>query len=571
VLKKFYIKNFALFDELQVSFDAGLNIITGETGAGKSLIIDALNTILGERADPAVVRTGAEKAIIEGVFQIPQKEELTRLLKDYDIDLIDNELIIRREILASGRSRAFINDSPVSIQMLLEIGNHLVDLHGQHEHQSLLKSDRHIDYLDEFGDLRPLVQSVHQRYKTIRELKQSLARLQERARMLQEKRDYLEFQLREITQVNPQPHEDAELEREERILGNSERLYELSSQLYQMLYEGEASVYEKLGLAENLLRELSQIDERLQEYLESCETAKICISEIANYLPTYIGSIEFNPERLESIRERLALLSRLKRKYGGTLEAVLAHKEQIEKDLELTENVDLEIEKIEKQIAEEQRIFSELSIKLSQTRKEVATRLESQVVQVLAELGMERARFHVEIRQREDPEGLVVWEGKRYWATAKGMDHVEFFIAANPGEDLKPLAKVASGGEISRIMLAIKSILAEKDRIPLLVFDEVDIGISGRIAQAVGRRLRHLAHSHQIICITHLPQIASAGNTHFSVEKRIEGNRTTTSVRRLAFADRVMEIAKLIGGEKITDINLRSAEELLRKSSEGES
>ncbi len=564
MLNSLYIKNFALFDEVHLTFRKRLNIITGETGAGKSLIVDALNFLLGDKTDATALRKDASKAVVEGVFDDLTKE-MTQFLISNDLDILENELRVRRELNISGRSRAFVNDTPVTIDTLRKLGEMLVDLHGQHEHQSLLKNDKHLEYLDAFAGVNSETAAVRESYRKIRFLKNKLAELDARERILEERRDYLQFQLNEIQTVNPVPDEEEALEREERILTNSERLFSLSAEAYRTLYEDDQAITSLLTRVENLLAELQEIDSQFSDSVRLASEAKINLEEVAKFLQHYTAAFEFNPERLEEIRVRLSELRRLEKKYGPSIPAVLEKKEKIQSELALLKNIDAEIEAVRADLDEEKKRYSSLAVALSEKRKAAAERLKLAVEQVLKKLGMERAVFFVRVEPIENHEGWVRDKaGRRVMATARGIDRVTFLISANPGEPPKELQKVASGGEISRIMLAIKSVLSEKDAIPVLVFDEIDSGISGRVAQAVGKQLKELASSHQIICVTHLPQIASAGQAHFAVEKTIKQNLTRTQVRPLKEGERVVEIAKLIGGERITDVNLKSAEELLK-------
>jgi len=563
MLTSLYIKDFALFDEVSVSFQKGLNIITGETGAGKSLIVDALNVLLGEKADISVLRKNAPKAIVEGVFSL-SLPEVADFLNEHDLDVLDHEVRVRREVNASGRSRSFINDTPVAMDILRSFGELLVDIHGQHEHQSLLKNEKHIDYLDAFAGLQSQVQGIGMCYRKIRSLKKDLQSLVEKGKQLEERRDYLQFQLDEINRINPLPGEDEGLEQEERILANSEKLFGLSSDAYQFLYENEPSAYELLTRVEGILSELQQIDKQFEEFAKLSTDAKINVDEIAKFLQHYTTHFEFNPERLEEIRNRLGTLARLKKKYGSTIAEILEKKTEIESELRLVDSVDDEIDRLKKSIRVETQRYVELAEGISKERKAAAQRLKFEIERILRKLGMEKAVFSVQVEPLEDPNGWLKIGETVYQGTAKGIDRVRFFISANPGEAPRELSRIASGGEISRVMLSIKSVLAEKDRIPVLIFDEIDNGISGRIAQTVGRELHFLAKSHQIICVTHLPQIASAGDAHYTVEKTFEEDHTHTNLRALNESERVVEIAKLIGGEKISDVNLKSAEELLK-------
>ena len=563
MLTSLYIKNFTLFDEVSVSFQNGLNIITGETGAGKSLVVDALNLLLGEKTDVSVLRKNAPKAIVEGVFSL-SIPDVDSFLAENDLDILEHEVRIRREINASGRSRSFINDTPVTMETLRSFGELLIDIHGQHEHQSLLKNEKHIDYLDAFGEQQSRLQEIGLSFKKIRSLKKNLEGLIEKSRQLEERRDYLQFQLNEINRVDPLPGEDEKLEEEEKILANSEKLFGLSTDAYQIIYEDDQSVYALLTRVETILAELQEIDKRFDEFAKLSTDAKINIDEIAKFLQSYVTNFEFNPERLEEIRNRLGTLTRLKKKYGITIDDILEKKAEIESELQLVDSVEGEIERLKADIEGEIRHYAVLAEVISIEREKTARILKTKVEHILHKLGMEKAVFQVQVERLETPDGWVKIEDKFYQGTPKGIDRVRFFISANPGEPPRELSKIASGGEISRVMLTIKSVLAEKDKIPVLIFDEIDNGISGRIAQTVGRQLHLLSKSHQIICVTHLPQIAGAGDAHYAVEKTFTDNQTHTSLRALNENERVVEIAKLIGGEKISDVNLKSAEELLK-------
>ncbi len=566
MLKSLYVKNFALLDEIKINFGDGLNIITGETGAGKSILIDALGSTLGEKVNGDILRTGADKAIVEGVFAIGELIEISENLKKSDLDELDNTIILRKEVHQSGRNRAFINDSPVTINNLISFGDLLVDLHGQHEHQSLLKAKFHINYIDEFGGFADLLGEVQSNYLKVQDLIYELNDLKKREISFNEKKDIYQFQIKEIALVDPQVGEEEELLQEEKILCNSEKLYQISNSLYMRLYESEGSASEIISDTLEKLDALSGIDQQFELYKKECQSAKIIIEEISQFVQSYSSNIEFNQDRLEDVRQRLGQFSSLKKKYGGTVEEIINFRKKIEDELALIENSDEEILKKQQAINYEKLKLSELCLKLSSLRKEAAKTLSKAVEGALTELGMAAAKFKIQIEQIEDSNGFVIANTKIYKTNAKGIDNIEFFIAANAGDELKPLAKVASGGEISRIMLALKSALADVDRIPVLIFDEIDSGVSGRIAQAVGRNLKKLSQSHQIICITHLPQIASMGDQHFVVEKFSDGNSTHTKIRELKPDQRALEIAKLLGGDTISESHINGAQELLEQA-----
>lgn len=573
MLKSLYIKNHALIDEIQVGFENGLNVLTGETGAGKSTIIEALSLILGERASTDVVRKGAEKTVVEGVLEVASNRKLKNLLEDNQIDFAD-ELLLRREVSLRGQSRCFINDTPTTLAVLSTVGDLLVDLHGQHQHQSLLKVDTHIDLLDDFAGTATIVSEFQRSYEQLKESIAKLQDLQQRERQLKERRDLYEFQLKEIDAVNPHAGEEEELEQELKILENAEKLYEVTTQLYGLLYEDDHSLRDRLASVGRMLEGLMRIDKTLEEPMKEASAAEAIIDELAKTIQAYRSKIEFSPEKLEQMRERLGNLSLLKKKYGGSIDSILDHRRSIGAEVDLAETFDEALQKMRGEIERERAICSEIALRLSAKRKEVARRLNKAIVEELAKLGIPSATFEVRVENRKlsggasglDSSPFVKLGKELYETTPKGIDFVEFYISTNIGEDVKPLARVASGGEISRIMLALKSILAKADRLPLLIFDEIDIGISGRIAQAVGMSLKNLSKFHQIIVITHLPQIAGAADHHYIVEKVEEGGRASTRIRKLSLDDRVAEVARLMSGAKVTEAGLRGARELIGSS-----
>ncbi len=571
MLKSLTIKNYALIDEVEVEFESGLNIITGETGAGKSILIDALSLILGDRASSDVVRKGTEKAIVEGVFGVAGNKRVRSLLESNELD-VSESLILRREVSAKGQSRCFVNDTPTTLNILKEIGDRLVDLHGQHEHQSLLRVETHLDLLDDFGGLDGLITEYQSVYRALTALFGQHDELKTREAQLKERRDLYEFQMKEIDALAPERREEETLQTELRILENAEKLFEATSSLYQTLYEGEGAVYDRLVMARNQLEDLAGIDGVFEEVKKECASAVAIINEVTKFIQAYNSKIEFNPERLERIRERLGHLSLLKKKYGGSIDTLLEHREKIGNEFALAENFEAEIAKLETQIAEHRRRCSEAAQRLSAKRRDLVGRVNRAVVAELEKLGIANAQFDIRVENRVIGKENGLDRNKRvyvklgrdaYEATAKGMDIVEFFLSTNLGEDLKPLARTASGGEVSRVMLALKTILAKSERLPLLIFDEIDVGVSGRIAQAVGRSLKNLSQFHQIIAITHLPQIAGLADTHLVVEKVEDGKRTTTRLRTLTLEERVEEVAKLMSGTEITEAGLEGARELM--------
>lgn len=563
MLKSLLVNNFALLDHVSVEFKNGLIVLTGETGAGKSIFIDAMGAILGDKVDGSVVRQGAEKAVVEAIFSTDESYEVQALLKDLELWDESGDLIIRREVHASGRTRSFANDTPINLNILGEIGNYLVDLHGQHEHQSLLKVSEHCKFLDQFGKLTDDLQETGQIFQELNQLQQQQHALQEKQSRVLQQKDLLAFQLEEIERIDPQTGEEDELLKEEKILQNSEKIFQLSNQVYRSLYDDRNSVYDQLSEAVSALEELGEIDERIKKLNEACESARIIVEDTAKFLQNYLSSTEFEPDRLESIRQRLGELSGLKKKFGGSLEAVLQIRDNLKQELNSMDNLEQELHEVSAKLQRKKEKYTEVALNLSRKRQFAAQQLKAIIETHLAELGMEQAKVEIETSPLPDPDGFVSVDGECYKATKNGIDFVEFFLAANPGSPPKPLVKVASGGEISRVMLALKLAQADADRLPVMVFDEVDSGVSGRIARAVGRNLRKLANSHQIICITHLPQIASLGHSHFLVEKFSENQETRTIIRKLENEERIIAVAKLLGGETISDAHRKSAKELI--------
>lgn len=567
MLHEIYIKDYALIEEMRIQFISGLNIITGETGAGKSIIIGALGLLLGERSNVDTIREGAEKTVVEGLFDIPESYPNDHHTGFNGFD-IQKEILIRREVHKTGRSRCFLNDTPISLTQLNQIGDLLVDLHGQHAHQTLLKTDLHIDYLDNFGVEPTLLNKVKEIFKKYHNLTKQLAVLSQNENESQEKRELLEFQVKEISKINPQVNEEAALEKEEKLLKNCEELFQAAKSINTILYEGDTSVVEMLGRTENTIERLIEIDTIFEKWKQDIESTRITIEEMINSFQSYVSKIEFDPERLEWIRERLGLFSHLKKKYGGSIDSVIQYKIESEKKLNQIENLSEEIDSLTILIQQENTNLKNLCQTLSDMRKEVAKDLEDGIVAALKDLGLKDAIFKIRLSIQDKENGFIEIDHKKILVNAKGMDSIEFLISTNPGEPPKPLVQVASGGEISRIMLALKSVLAEADKIPVLIFDEIDTGISGRIARVVGKNLKDLSKNHQVICITHLPQIASLADGHFCVEKEITKKRSYTLIRKLDQEERVNEIAKLLGGEKVTETTIKGAKELLSECSD---
>ena len=552
MLRELSIKNFALIEELHISFDKGLNILTGETGAGKSIIIGAIGLILGERASSEVIRKGRDLCEVRGLFDIKENVGLKKMLAEKGLlSGGEEEFTLKRELSRQGRSRSFLNGQIVTLGMLEEIGNYLVDVHGQHEHQALLKPSVARDLLDEFGVLMKLRKKTEQTYRKFREKSRELEELRASEKERERQIDLYQFQIEEINQANLSVEEEEVLEKEYKVLSNAEKLDQLSQELYDHLYEGTGSITEKMALVEKDLEKIVAIDYTLKDELKELGEVKYRIDETATAIRDYRRKIEFSPQRLEEIIERKELINRLKRKYGNTIKEILNYKKETQAKLDKLvnsagsmEEITIEVERLQEELAGE-------AGNLSRERKIAGAKLKKKVEQELKELGMGRARFDVEITQGE--------------IKSSGMDEIRFLVAPNVGEDLKPINQIASGGEISRIMLALKTILAQADQIPTLIFDEIDVAIGGRIAQVVGRKMRALFPNHQVICITHLPQIAVFASNHYHVGKMVSGGRTRTMISLLDKKGKESEIARMLGGEHLTEITLKHAREMIRE------
>ena len=563
MLKSFEVKDYALIEHISVEFGSGLNIITGETGAGKSILIDAMSLLLGERASTEVVRKGAEKSFVEGIFNVKGNKKVKSLLEENDIDFND-ELIIRREISLKGSNRCFINDTPVNLNLVKDIGNLLVDLHGQHEHQSLLRTETHIDYLDEFGDYQDILQQYKKVYSELLNKENELKELREKESSIKEKKDFYSFQIKEIDTISPQEDEEDKLIEELKILENSEKLAELTSEVYQLIYESDNSIQISLSKVRTLLQKLSDIDKSFSDALSESESALANIEDLSNFVRSYNAKINLDSEEVEEKRQRLGAINLLKKKYGGSVKSIIDYRKKIGEEFELAENFSGKINELSRNIFELRKSAGSLAKSLSKQRGQAAKLVKKGIEETLKELGIQEPQFKTQIiNEQTEKDSGVFLDGKYFRATSKGIDEVEFFISTNPGEDLKPLAKVASGGEVSRIMLSLKSTLAKNDKMPLLIFDEIDVGVSGRIAQKVGKALKNLSEYHQVISITHLPQIASYADHHFSIEKVTQNERVVSSIKKLPESERITEIARLLSGEKITPTSLKSARELI--------
>ncbi len=558
MLVELAVENYAVIEKARVRFHPGLNLLTGETGSGKSIVVDALGLLLGGRASPEMVRTGATRARVSGIFEVAESPALAKLLEDAGIEMEDRELLVEREIQAGGKSRAFVGNRPATAALLKDLAIHLADIHGQHDQQQLFSPSVQCDMLDAFagsGDLASQVSEAFKAWKRTAEEYDELERgAQEKLRLA----DLWSFQRKEIEAVSPQPGEDAELENERRVLRNVVRLQELAGGAYAALYEDPESATAQVGSIAKRLEELGRIDQSAQELLAQIQPATIALAETAHSLRHYLGKLEADPGRLDEVENRLAALEKLKRKYGASVEQVLAFLEEVRTNLAAVENADDRRNTLQKGVAGLAQAYEAAAKKLSAQRKKAAVDLGKRVEQELAALAMEKTRVGIRVVTNLDP---AEW-------SERGADTVAFLIAPNLGEELKPLDKIASGGELSRVALALKTCVspaARKNVSPrTLVFDEVDAGVGGSAAEAVGRRLKKLSGANQVICVTHLPQIAGFADHHYFVEKHSEHGRTIASIEELAPDARTREIGRMLSGERITQEALRHAEQLLK-------
>jgi DNA repair protein RecN (Recombination protein N) len=567
VLRELRVRNLAVIESLTVPFGPGLNVLTGETGAGKSILIDALTLLLGERAQPAeTIRAGAESATIEAVFDAPRKSPVATLLQEHGITLEDGQLVVRRELVRGGRGRVFLNDANTTLALLERLGETLVEVHGQHEHQALLRPARHLDLLDAFAGLGILRDRLRQRHDEWRSASAELDALRVSARDQVARTTQYRETMAEIDAGRLRPSEEEELREERRRLVNAERLAEGATGAYRELYEDPASAVERAGRAAGLLRDLARIDPEIQPTIQALDTALVHLDETARALRSYRDGVVFDPPRLDAIERRMDEIGRLKRKYGESVDAVLTLRARLETDLEglarAGEDEGRLVERVE-------RLRTELVTRatdLAERRDQAVGRLETSVLAELAALDLEGAVFRVRLARERAGQGELGVGPEAWRLGPKGVDQAEFLFSGNTGEDARPLARIASGGELSRTMLALKVVLAATDAVPVLIFDEVDVGIGGKTADTVGKKLRQVSRTRQVLCVTHLPQIAAYADQHFRVEKREDDGRTATTVAALIKNDRVREVARMLGGESVTDTSLQHALELITQA-----
>jgi DNA repair protein RecN (Recombination protein N) len=572
MLQELRIKDFAIIDEIHLEFAAGFVVLTGETGAGKSIIIDAVELLLGGRADNTVIRGGADCALLEATFRyVADGGGVAEILEREGLLDAPGFVTLGREIRREGRNIGRVNGRSVSVSLLRELGEQLVDVHGQSEHLSLLRVREHLNLLDRYARTEHLREEFSRLHGEYSRLRGQLANLREKERDAARRMDLLAYQINEIEAAALNPGEEESLREERTRLANAEQLSTLTDQALASLVDGgqaRLSASDLLGEAVDALAELSKVDPSMRQASLEGQTLLEQLGEIGRNLRLYGEKIEFNPGRLDEVEERLSLIHSLGRKYGPGIEGILAYAEHARQDLESITHAEERIDELEK---EEQRLLALLGEKgqrLSEMRRQASEQLAQAIQAEMAELNMGGALFGTEMHWEDDPAGVPVGE-RRVSFSASGLDEMEFLVSPNPGEDLKPLAKIASGGESSRMMLGLKGVLAQADRTPTLIFDEIDQGIGGRVGGVVGGKLWRLARQHQVLCVTHLPQMAAFGDQHIKVEKLLRGHRTVTRVRTLKGKERAAELAQMLGGE--TEPNLASAEELLRQAKEEKS
>jgi DNA repair protein RecN (Recombination protein N) len=558
MLTELNITNFAIIDELKVSFSGGLNVITGETGAGKSIIIGAVSLLLGDRASSDMIRSFEDSALVEALFDIGEKEELKEKLQRMGFPGGD-ELVLKRIVSRTGKNRVFINGQLANLGMLAAVSESLINICGQHEHQVILNAENHIDILDEFGGLFSLRAEYTEGYGAYRSLNEKIRDLVSLKKTRDEKEDFLRFQLREIDDADIGTGEDTDLIEEKKVLTHVRKLMDHAGKAHDVLYSRSGSILEDIRGVIAHIREIKKIDQRLGLSEQELDAMYYQLEEAALILRDYEKSLSYDPARLEAIDDRLELLGRLKRKYGAALEGILRKRDDIAEELKAIESVDEEIEQISEAIKIHRSKLLENAYLLSRKRRETASVLKNAIEDEVRTLRMEKATFGVMFKNPVD-------EGEDGFFNSKGIDEVEFYLSTNVGESLKQMNRIASGGELSRIILALKKVLAKTGSVGTIIFDEVDSGIGGATAEDVGRKLKDVSKHHQILCITHLPQIACFGSRHYRVVKTVSGERTVASLEALSENDRLDEITRMLGGAELTKKTREHAREMLEVS-----
>lgn len=564
MLVELTIRNFAIIKSVTISFRRGLNILTGETGAGKSIIIDALGLLLGERGSADFVRYGEKRAEVEGLFELPAGHPAISVCENFGVQVEqDGNLVVRRDISMQGKSIIRINGQLVTLAMLRELGPWLVTVHGQHDTHALMQADKHITWLDAFGETRleETKKEYGSLYSAYRKTRQDFERMSKNERELVQRIDLLSYQLQEIETAALQPAEDEKLVNQRKKWMNIEKVYAGLQDAYRSLY-GDQRGLDWLGHAMSELERLQQYDETLAPIVESVQAAYYQVEDAVSQLRQLSEKLEFEPEQLAEVERRLDVIQSLKRKYGKSVDDILEYAATIQDELEEMQHYDDRLQQLQTLLGELAADLAVEALELSTIRRECAERLAAAIEQELKELHMERARFAIEVRQMPDEHGIEV-EGIKRHIDANGMDQVEFLISPNPGEPLRPLARIASGGELSRVMLAIKAILADTEQVETLIFDEVDTGVSGRAAQAIAEKLAKVAQNRQVLCITHLPQVAALADAHFLIRKEMLEQETSTTVAYLNEDERVSELARMLSGAAVTEKTKENARELI--------
>lgn len=568
MLSELIIKNFAIIEEVSISFEKGLTVLSGETGAGKSIIIDAIGLLLGGRGSAEFVRYDTEKAEIEGLFHIEDENHPIYIrCKEHGFDIEDEMLILKRDITASGKSICRINGKLVTTTILKEIGGLLVDIHGQHESQDLMNQEHHLAMLQQYDGkgLLPLIESYQDVFSHYSSLKKQLKQLTENEQQMAHRLDLIQFQLTEIQNANLKENEDEQLTEERLKISNFERIYKSLVEAYQSLSQ-DGSGLDSVRSSMYSLESVASIDQDIKEMHEGISSSYYLLEDISYRLRDSIEEMEYDPNRLNEIENRLNEISMLKKKYGATVIDILKYAEGIEQELDKIQHKDMHIEKLEKDLQNATQRLIDAGLKLSEKRKELANQLTSDIHKELKELYMEKTTFEIVFSFEEGSSTDPFFNNQHVKFTKDGFDTVEFYISTNPGEPLKPLAKVASGGELSRMFLALKSIFTKHQGITSIIFDEVDTGVSGRVAQAIAEKIHKVSVNSQVLCITHLPQVASMADTHLFIAKLIDGNRTKTSVTPLQNEQKINEIARMIAGVEITDVTIQHAKELIEQA-----
>jgi len=571
MLTELHIQNFAIIDKLDLRFGSGLIILTGETGAGKSIILDAVVMLIGGKADTTFVRTDSDAAFVEGVFQLkgPEREAVHEVLKREDLMDDPDYVVLMREVRKEGRSVARVNGRTVSVSLLKELGGILIDIHGQAEHLSLLDPRAHLGLLDRYAEVSRPLNDYRQTYHTLLNLRRELTDLRKAQADADRRIDMLTYQAEEIEALRLKPGEDEELKQERDRLANAESLAQNAQEALSVLEEGSPetpAATDLVGQAAQAIASLAKIDPGQAELSNQAEILLDTMSDIVHTLRDYLEEIEFNPKRLDEVEERLDLIHSLKRKYGGSIQSVIAYGADARKQLETITGAAERIDELELQEAKLLDKLAKQGLTLSEKRKSSAVTMGKGIETELGDLKMASARFSTDFQTKPDPNGAPMSDGTRIAFDHNGFDRVEFLIAPNPGEGLKPLVKIASGGETSRLMLGLKIVLARADEVPSLIFDEIDQGIGGRVGMIVGQKLWNLSRMHQVFCVTHLPQLAVFGDEHYQVQKLIQGHRTLTRVERLNDEPRLLELSQMLG--EVGEGTLRSAHELMQVARE---